>query len=213
MGVIGKLQSFKDELTPVVEEVELKATGSIASAEGDGMVKTRKLTVQKPFNLTKVRPRLIPEPEIISREVKAQPVPATSKQVGVLQQVEEEKRRRLEEEKERVREKYSDNVAPSLQTAQRVDENEREELTKKIHAQQFIECTFKPAPAKKYVPPTEEAIVKQNVSSILREDALIRKKQQKEAAILKRYEEDLHDESEYQAWKQKQQLKDDLEEE
>merc|ERR1712048_890306 len=117
MGVIGKLQSFKDELTPVVEEVELKATGAIAAAEGESLVKTRKVTVQKPFNLTKVRPRLIPEPEIISREVKAQPVPASSKQRGVLQQVEEEKRRRLEEEKARVREKYNENAGPTLHTA------------------------------------------------------------------------------------------------
>merc|ERR1712060_278565 len=59
----------------------------------------------------------------------------------------------------------------------------------------------------------EEAIVRQNAASVLREDALLRKKQQKEAQILKRYEEDLHDESEFQAWKQKVKLQDDLDEE
>merc|ERR1712048_6884 len=99
-----------------------------------------------------------------------------------LQQVEEEKRARLEEERARVREKYQ-------------------------------ECTFKPPPSKKYVAPTEEAIVRQNAASVLREDALLKKKQAKEAQILKRYEEDLHDGSEFQAWKQKIKLQDDLDEE
>merc|ERR1712107_556679 len=79
--------------------------------------------------------------------------------------------------------------------------------------EKYLECTFKPAPAKKHSPPTEEAIIRQNASSVLREDALLKKKQQKEAQILKRSEEDLHDESEFQAWKQKIKLQDDLEEE
>lgn len=211
--VISKLQNMKDEFTPVLEEIELKATGTVKNATGDELVKTRKTTVQKPFNLTKIRPRLVPEPEVISRQVKAQPAPASSIAVGVLEQVEEEKKQRLEEHKATVKGKYNPDHVPNLKTGERAAGNELEELTKKVDAERMVECTFKPAPAKKYVPPTEEAVVRQNVASVLREDALLRKKQANEAALLKRYEADLHDASTFNQWQQEQKQKDDIEEE
>merc|ERR1711870_72917 len=75
------------------------------------------------------------------------------------------------------------------------------------------ECTFKPKPTKKYVPPSEEAVVKQNIAAVLREDALLRQKQAKEAEILKNYEQELHDASEYNRWQDKMKQKDHEEEE
>jgi len=209
--VIGKLQSFPDELLPVVEEVELKATGTVASADSS-LVKTRKVTEQKPFNLTKVKPRLVPEPDVISRQVKAVPMPAHIHKVS-LGDVEEEKKQRLEEHREMVKQKYDGEDGPQLQSAQRVDASEREELTRKVDAERMAECTFRPAPAKKYVRPTEEAVVRQTAGAILREDALLKKKQQNECQILKRYEEDLHDASEFHHWQQNMKEKDDMEEE
>merc|ERR1712190_557982 len=74
-------------------------------------------------------------------------------------------------------------------------------------------CTLKPKAAKKYVPPTEEAVVKQNVAAVLREDALLRQKQAKEAEILKNYEQELHDASDFNRWQQEMRQKDHLEEE
>eukprot|EP00928_Gymnodinium_smaydae_P053357 TRINITY_DN37367_c0_g1_i1.p2 TRINITY_DN37367_c0_g1~~TRINITY_DN37367_c0_g1_i1.p2 ORF type:complete len:761 (-),score=288.59 TRINITY_DN37367_c0_g1_i1:52-2334(-) len=210
--VIGKLQGFREELWPIVEEVELKATGTVASAEGALEVSKRKTTKFEPFNLTKVRPRLIPEPEVINRQVKAQPVPSAIYKQS-LAEIEEEKRQRQEEEKERIKAKYSVEEVPQLVTQRRKDKNELEELTKKVEAERYAECTFKPAPAKKYVPPTEEAVVRQNAAAVLREDALIRKKQQQEYDVLKRYEAELHDASGFYEWQQEQRLKDDMEEE
>merc|ERR1719316_1761203 len=75
------------------------------------------------------------------------------------------------------------------------------------------ECTFRPAPVKTYVPPTEEASVRQNVAAVLREDALLKKKQAAEYHALKRYEEDLHDASAYFKWQHEMKLKDQVEEE
>merc|ERR1712039_961045 len=65
----------------------------------------------------------------------------------------------------------------------------------------------------KYVPPSEEAVVKQNVAAVLREDALLRQKQAREAEILKNYEQELHDASEYNRWQDKMGQKDHEEEE
>eukprot|EP00929_Paragymnodinium_shiwhaense_P007467 TRINITY_DN111389_c0_g1_i1.p1 TRINITY_DN111389_c0_g1~~TRINITY_DN111389_c0_g1_i1.p1 ORF type:complete len:755 (-),score=315.21 TRINITY_DN111389_c0_g1_i1:179-2443(-) len=209
--VIGKLQTFADELRPVVEEVELKATGTIASSDTQ-IVKTRKATEMKPFNLTKVKPRLIPEPEVISRQIKAMPVPNTIHKTS-LEEVEAQKKQRMEEERAKVRDKYAVTEAPPLTTATRVDPSEREELAKRVEAERMAECTFQPAAAKKYVPPTEEAVVRHNAAAVLREDALLKKKQAKEYELLKRYEEDLHDASGFHKWQQEQREKDELEEE
>merc|ERR1719359_263099 len=75
------------------------------------------------------------------------------------------------------------------------------------------ECTFQPAPAKPFIPPTEEAMVRQNAAAVLREDALLKKKQAIECQALKRYEEDLHDASAYHKWQHEMKLKDQVEEE
>merc|ERR1712232_973479 len=89
----------------------------------------------------------------------------------------------------------------------------KEELARKVESERMVECTFRPHMNKCVLRPTEEAVVRQNTAAVLREDALIRKKQAKEYEILKRYEEDLHDASKYHEWQQDQKMKDDLAEE
>lgn len=210
--VIGKLQNYKEELTPLMDEVEFKATGVLAASEGGADAGKRQLTKQEPFNLTKVRPRLIPEPTTISRQVKAKPVPTTNNKTS-LAELEEEKKRRLEEERARVKDKYAAEDAPQLASMVRQDQAEREELARKVEAERMAECTFRPAVNPNYTRPQQEATVRQNAAAVLREDALLRKKQRDEYEILKRYEADLHDASKFSEWQQGQRLKDDMEEE
>mmetsp|Transcript_99109 Transcript_99109/g.212345 ORF Transcript_99109/g.212345 Transcript_99109/m.212345 type:complete len:757 (-) Transcript_99109:76-2346(-) len=211
--VIGRLQHYADELRPVVEEVEFKATGTVKGGDTiANMPEKRKQTEPVPFNLTKPKPRLIPEPEVISREVKALPVNPVIHKTS-LEQVEDEKRKRLEEQRSRVADKYSVHTGPNLETANRRDGGELEELSRKVDAERMAECTFKPKPAKKYVPPTEEAPIRQNIAAVLREDALLKQKQANEYQTLKRYEEDLHDASEFYRWQDDMKQKDHLEEE
>merc|ERR1712139_604575 len=100
-----------------------------------------------------------------------------------------------------------------LETAKRREHNEIEELTRRVDEERMKECTFKPAHAKPFIPPTEEAMVRQNTAAVLREDALLKKKQAAECHALKRYEEDLHDASAYHKWQHEMKLKDQLEEE
>lgn len=203
--IIGKLQRYAEELKPLVQAVEFKTTGTCIQ-------EVKKKTQPKPFNLTQPRPRLIPEPEVISREVKALPVPDIINKTS-LAEVEETKKKRLEEHKTVVLDKYPTTHHFKLETANRRDGSELEELTKKVDAERMAECTFKPKQAKKYVQPSEEAVVKQNVAAVLREDALLRSKQAREAGILKNFECELHDASEYNSWQQKMKQKDHEEEE
>eukprot|EP00930_Biecheleria_cincta_P025545 TRINITY_DN18174_c0_g3_i1.p1 TRINITY_DN18174_c0_g3~~TRINITY_DN18174_c0_g3_i1.p1 ORF type:complete len:779 (+),score=200.10 TRINITY_DN18174_c0_g3_i1:34-2337(+) len=215
--IIGKLQSYADELQPLMIEIEYEVTGVIkAAGEVPGLpAKSQKpLTQFKPFNLTRVRPRLIPDPDVvINKEVVANPVPA-SLYKNTLASIEESKIKSLEEEKARVLEKYDPSDEFVFETAARRDhEREMENLREQVEKQRMAECSFQPKPAKKYVPPTEHAVVVQNASSVLREDALLKQKQARERQILKRYEEDLHDESGYHAWQEKMREKDHNEEE
>lgn len=214
--IIGRLQSSRDDLRPLLEDLELKATGTITSGDGTmvPLVAKRPLTkFCKRGMPSKPKPRLIPEPEAISRQIKAQPVPAHINQTS-LEEVEREKVQRREEERLRVGEKYRDHhAAVQLETAKRRDGTEIEELTRKVEEERMKECTFKPTAAKAYVPSTEEACVRQNVAAVLREDALLKKKQADEAHALKRYEEDLHDASSYYKWQHEMKLKDQLDEE
>lgn len=212
--VIGKLQSFAEELQPVLSELEYKATGTVKGGGADAtcMPEKRRNTSPKPFNLTQPKPRLIPEPQVISREVKAMPVPSGMHKTS-LAEVEAEKKRRREEEKTRLASKYATSKYSELEIAKPKDTTEVDELTRKVEAERMAECTFAPKPAKKHVPSVEEAVVRQNVASVLREDALLKQKQAKEYQILKRYEEDLHDASEYARWQQDMKSKDQIEEE
>lgn len=212
--VIGKLQSFKDQLKSVVDEVEYKATGTIKAADGTFMEKAeKKRTEFKPFNLTQPRPRLIPEPDVISREVKAQPVPSSIHK-NSLKKVEEEKKKKYEEEKAKVLAKYREDDHFSLETGARRDhEVVMEDLKKKVEAEQMAECTFYPKTAKKFVAPAGDATVRHNTASVLREDALLKQKQAKEYQILKRYQEDLHDASQFYSWQEKMKEQDQSEEE
>eukprot|EP00434_Breviolum_minutum_P013023 symbB.v1.2.011473.t2/scaffold770.1/size163962/9 len=158
-------------------------------------------------------PRLIPEPDVITREVKAQPVP-TSIHKNSLNKVEEQKKKRMEEEKAKVLSKYSDADHFSLETSARRDhEAVMEDLKKKVESEQMAECTFYPKTAKKFVAPSGDATVRHNASSVLREDALLKQKQAKEYQILKRYQEDLHDASQFYTWQERMKEQDQSEEE
>lgn len=213
--IIGKLQSFKDELQTTSDEVEFRATGTVKAADGTALIakSEKKLTEFKPFNLTRPRPRLIPEPDVISRQVKAQPVP-TSIHKNSLNKVEEQKKKKLQEEKEKVLAKYDEADHFNLETASRRDhEAAFDDLKKEVESERMAECTFFPKTEKKAVAIADNATVRHNVASVLREDALVKQKQAKEYQALKRYEEDLHDASQFYTWQEKMKEKDHNEEE
>lgn len=66
------------------------------------------LTVPEPFNLTKTKPKMIPLPQVIKREVKANPVPKHLNRVS-LDQIEMVKKQRRVATTEAVRRDYTEN--------------------------------------------------------------------------------------------------------
>lgn len=57
--------------------------------------KKKKVTEQKPFNLTKPKPKVLPQPEAIKREVVANPVPKNlfKKTLADIEKEKEERRK------------------------------------------------------------------------------------------------------------------------
>eukprot|EP00746_Dinoflagellata_sp_MGD_P127778 gnl/MRDRNA2_/MRDRNA2_62273_c0_seq1.p1 gnl/MRDRNA2_/MRDRNA2_62273_c0~~gnl/MRDRNA2_/MRDRNA2_62273_c0_seq1.p1 ORF type:complete len:723 (-),score=201.87 gnl/MRDRNA2_/MRDRNA2_62273_c0_seq1:248-2416(-) len=208
-SVIGRLQTFKSEMLPLIDSLEYKATGTGNLMQD--VQKEKNVTKFEPFDLTQAKPRVVPEPEVINTEIKALPVPSTIHSTS-LEAVEEEKRQRLEDERRRVQAKYSEELLFNLETDKRPATREMEELRMEVDNLRHQECTFKPV-VKVYRPPEQIAEVQQTVSSVLREDAMIKKKQEMEYRILKDYEEGLRDASAYNEWQQDMREQDELDEE
>merc|ERR1719502_1087566 len=111
----------------LLDDLELKATGTITAGDGTVMNTMTKKPTTKFCTRgmpSKPKPRLIPEPEAISRVIKAQPVPAHINKTS-LEEVEREKAERREEERLRIADKYKDHHEKvTLETAKRREGNE-----------------------------------------------------------------------------------------
>jgi len=217
-------------MQPLWDHIELKATGALSSAAGAAAAgaqdqqKEKNITQPIPFNLTQPKPRLIPEPEKINREIKALELPTSHKDENKkLQKVVEEKQGRLDQHREETKAKYPAHLEFEFQTHKRSGgEAEKDRIKAGVEKERFKECTFQPAyhtnamqtsAPEEYIGPRANAEVKQTASSVLREDALVKKKQANEYATLKQFEEDLRDASTYYEWQANMRERDDLEKE
>ena len=147
--------------------------------------------------------RLIPDPEhSIEKDLVANPVPSYINRTN-LAKIEEARARQTEEEKAKIAAKYSSTDEFTFETAKRRDHAAiREELKQEAEKKLMAECTFQPKPNKRIMP-RDDAIVRQTVSSVLREDARLRQKMAKDSELLKQYEADLHDASGFYEWQDK----------
>jgi hypothetical protein len=90
----------------------LSVTHSVLNASGghpsDDDQQVKLITVPQPFNLTKPKPKMIPLPEAIKREVKANPVPKNLNKKS-LADIEDEKKKRRQATVEAIKKEYEDN--------------------------------------------------------------------------------------------------------
>jgi hypothetical protein len=108
--LIGKIKKLKPFMMDLKEALLSKAQGLVAAKEekkaaaGITQLAKKKLTVPKAPNITKPRPRRIPEPMKIENTVKVGPEPTYMDKTS-LREIEDTKKSKLEEIKTQTRRK------------------------------------------------------------------------------------------------------------
>jgi hypothetical protein len=194
-------------------EMLAKASGLAAEKEAsDGRVGIPELPKKAPTRavsprLTKAAPRLVPAPEKIPQEVLAGKEPRYLERTS-LGQIEEAQEARRKLELEKTLKKYSESSVQPFElhkTRSDVQVSRRDAEAKDAGNLQF-EATH--GPSVPFKPPTEKAEFRMNASAYLREDSLYKKKQEDEVKLIKAYESELRDSTEYFRWQTEMREKD-----
>ena len=198
------------DLTPAMEELCEKlatmAQGIVAAAEekkakaGITKLAKKKLTVPNPPNITKPRPRKVPEPMKITNDVKVGAEPHYLDRTS-LSEIEDTKLARLAETRSETKKKYETAKEQPFKFHKSLRDN-MDEVRREVEEKRNSELKFdmshrKPLPDFRRF----NATVKMNAAAILREDSLFKKKQAEEAKLIKDYEEELRDSTEFYRWR------------
>ncbi|CAK4100082.1 unnamed protein product [Aphanomyces euteiches] len=198
--LVDKLAKHKPAMEQVLEKLHAKAFGLAAAREtlkkNGGVVRiaSKEPTIPVSPNITQPRPKAVPEPIRIPIESHAHPVPDLNKLT--LADIDVQQKKRLELIKDQVVKKYE--ATPQFQLEE--TKSKLEEIRKQVEDERMAELKnqFKAKPAPNFT--HTDAPVKLNTAAILREDALYKKKQDKEAKLIQAYESDLRDASEFYRW-------------
>lgn len=231
--IIGGIERMLPNVADILATIEKKATGhvvssltqssfSIAAAKSgdetmaktlmdDESTKKRTPTKQKPFNLTKPKPKVIEKPQPLKREVKANPVPKNLYRKS-LAEIEKEKEERRQNFQNNIRKQYEgDKVQPfKLKTGETSYDIEKVKERISEEEKQYLQFDKKHA---RKMPDFDqiEAPVKVNTAAIMREAALLKKKQEEEQKVLKDFEMNMRDASEYERWSKEMGEKEEVE--
>ena len=162
-------------------------------------------TVAVAPNITRPKPRFAPEPQRIAQFVRALPVPEWI-EATTLEEIEQRNEALRRENAERTRAKYDfEKTVPRLHATR----NTVDALRAEVEAQR-ARVSAPVAPARPPPPlPAAGADVKLNAAAILREDAALTAKHAKEAAVIREFEGNLRDTTEYFAWQEKMRREDE----
>ena len=155
--------------------------------------------------LTQPKPRIAPEPERIPQKIQANPVPTwienTTLEAIELQNIELRKQNH-----EKIYHKYNfDKTVPKLHETRNTIDKLRAEIEQQRQEEMAPLPPTRPPPEL----PKGGANVRLNATAILREDAVLTAKANKEAEIIKAYEGNLRDTSDYYAWREAELQKDE----
>lgn len=185
--------------------------GAINSVDDDEQPK-KPPTQQKPFNLTKPKPKVIPQPDAIPREVKSKPVPKGLFKKS-LAEIEAEKDDRRKKDTDAIRQGYLDSEKQKfdLETAKRRPDKFGKIKTE-VEKKREDELKFQMKHTRE-VPDFSkvEAPVKLTSAAVLREGHQLKIKAEQDAKVLKDFEINMRDASEYDRWRREMEEKEDIE--
>ncbi|CAM9428541.1 unnamed protein product, partial [Ectocarpus fasciculatus] len=196
----GKIEDYCKKLA--VKAFSLSRAREEAKAKmGLAEVAEKSLTVPRPFNLTKPSIRKVPEPMKIEQAVLVGPSTDRLYRTN-LAEVESGKKERLEELRRQTVAKYKEmeeagNGMFRLHETRNTLDALRDEAEKKIVEELQFDKRF-PTDVPKY--PEEGSQVRLNAAAILREDALLKRKQGQDAKLIKAFESELRDSTEFYLW-------------
>lgn len=165
---------------------------------GVGEVEKRKCTIPVSPRITRPRPPRFQEPIVIEQRVEVHEVPASLDRTSVAE-LDEMRKKRLDEIREKTRAQYSeaDHFKLNETKGGRKLEDIREEMEEAQNRELAFDASFVNEPPDYNQMPAK---VRLNAAAILREDALYKKQQAKDVELLKQYEWELRDCSEYYTW-------------
>lgn len=172
----------------------------------------KKTTEQVPFNLTKPKPKVIPEPEGLLRECKANPVPKGLFKKTVID-IEKEKEERRKAKTDAIRREYEDNSKKrfELATEARPTVNKFEQSKAKLEEEFQSGLKFsgtKPRAMPNY--DKIEAPVKLTAAAVKREALALKKAEEAEQKRLKDLMINQRDETEFMTWKTEMDQRDEI---
>jgi hypothetical protein len=208
--LIAGVERFIPDINALNDKLQGNAQG-LAAAEaakeeakkngtaGLGSVQAKELTKPMTPNLTKQRLPKLPEAERLEQNIGTYPMP-TNLDRTTLASLADGRRERAEQSRQDTATKYQD-PALSFKLAEtkagRGIEDVRREIEEKFESELRFDSSYV------NVPPDFSKIpakVKLNTAAILREDSLFKKQQEKDYNLLKNYEEELRDCTEYYSW-------------
>ncbi|KAG1703414.1 hypothetical protein DVH05_007362 [Phytophthora capsici] len=216
--IIDKMLSFKPAIDKLLSQLHVKAFGRATSTRSSSLSSpadsgagtlSKPLTVPVMPNITQPKPRRAQEPIRMPREVKANPIPASLNRLS-LAELQAQQEARKERIKAEVAGKYDASDVFQLATAARGSNLEavREEVEREREAALQFDFKAKPVPlASSTAASTTE--VKLTTAAILREDALHKRKKDREAALIRDYESGLRDPLDFYRWQTNMQQQDE----
>jgi hypothetical protein len=231
--IIGGIERMLPNVADILAYVEKKATGhivssltqssfSIAAAKSgddtlaktileDSQMRKKTPTKQEPFKLTKPKLKVIEEPQPLKRELKANPVPKNLYR-RTLAEIEKEKIERRKNQIDRVKNEYEHGKVQPFKLKTGETSYDMEKVKAKFDDEERKRYQFDKKHTNK-MPNFDkvDAPVKFNTAAILREGHQITKKQKEEQKVMKDFEMNMRDESEFNRWSKEMEEKEDIE--
>lgn len=231
--IIGGIERMLPNVADILATIEKKATGHIVSSltqssfsiaaeksgddtmaktmMDDSMPKKKTPTKTKPFNLTKIKPKIIEEPIALKREIKATPLPKHIFK-KTLADIEKEKKERRKTQIERVKKDYEQNKIQPFKLKTGETSYDIDKVKEQIYEKEQNILQFDKKHARKLPDFSKNEVeIKPTAAAILREGHLLTKKQQEEEKVLKDFEMNMRDESEFNRWSKEMGEKEEVE--